>query len=84
VQAWFETGVGNLVGVVDGTSEDPGDSNGDWLTGGTATLAGESRDGSSMTGDGGAAGGGHTQHLYIQMEYCPRTLRQVRDGAPTA
>lgn len=72
------------MGVVDGTSEDPGDSNGDWLTGGTATLAGgpsvepgESRDGSSMTGEGGAAGGGHTQHLYIQMEYCPRTLRQV-------
>lgn len=70
--------MGTLVGVVDGTSTTAGESGGDWLTDGTATLAGRASTGSGERGDSSAAGGPAVQHLYIQMEYCPRTLRQVR------
>ncbi|KAL3680389.1 hypothetical protein R1sor_023345 [Riccia sorocarpa] len=69
-QAWIETEVGNVQTTLRG----PQDSGGSDLW---SIQESESVENSSRT-DAGVASG-ETIFLYIQMEYCPRTLRQVFD-----
>eukprot|EP01018_Ginkgo_biloba_P015528 Gb_22304 [translate_table: standard] len=67
-QAWFEAGVNVSTGVLDyglGDLENSEDCSSEMSS---STLALESQDRAQAT------------YLYIQMEYCPRTLRQVFDS----
>ncbi|XP_057815476.2 eIF-2-alpha kinase GCN2 isoform X2 [Cryptomeria japonica] len=67
-QAWFETGVGGSVGVLPGGSEDLDSSENYISEEHLSDLPSDPQDRAQLT------------YLYIQMEYCPRTLRQVFDS----
>ncbi|XP_073387701.1 eIF-2-alpha kinase GCN2-like isoform X2 [Physcomitrium patens] len=71
-QAWIETGLGSVLEKLRSGSETT-DSGSDWLASG---KSGSADAGTSKLWNGGS-GPAHTTYLYIQMEYCPRTLREV-------
>ncbi|KAG0591417.1 hypothetical protein KC19_1G174500 [Ceratodon purpureus] len=71
-QAWIETGLGSVMEKLRSGSEVT-DSVGDWLS--NDQLG--SSDASTRQLTKAESGSAQTTYLYIQMEYCPRTLREV-------
>ncbi len=66
LQAWIETGMGRVLGKLDGDLGEIG-SEGAWLSSGT-----DEEMATSSFKNKGDSGSLQATYLYIQMEYCPR------------
>jgi len=70
LQAWIETGMGRVLGKLDGDLGEIG-SEGAWLSSGEGSMPDEEMATSSFKNKGDS-GSLQATYLYIQMEYCPR------------